>query len=132
MSAEATSGDEGIEWVTNEPYDNRDGHMPVSPITGVMPPRNAGQYTLKRYLLRSKVPSIVVSLVPSNALFLVEEAWNAYPHCKTVLVNGYLDKARFKIVRARGGRGRRGRRFMAGRTGRSSAFLWLAGCLRSL
>ena len=102
VSAEHTSGDEGIEWIKNEPYDNTDGHLGVSAVTGTKVPRNKGQYTLKRYLLRSKVPSIVTHLVPTNALFLVEEAWNAYPHCKTVLVNGYLDKTRFRIVR-RGG-----------------------------
>lgn len=60
-------------------------------------PRNKGQYTLKRYLLRSKVPGIVSSLAPSNALFLIEEAWNAYPHCKTVLINGYLSKEKLRI-----------------------------------
>jgi hypothetical protein len=25
LSAEATTGDEGIEWIKNEPYDNTDG-----------------------------------------------------------------------------------------------------------
>ena len=28
LSAEATSGDEGIEWIKNEPYDNTDGESP--------------------------------------------------------------------------------------------------------
>lgn len=97
LSLEATTGDEGIEWIKNEPYDNTDGHLGTSAITHTPVPRNKGQYTLKRYLLRSKVPSIVAHLVPTNALFLIEEAWNAYPHCKTVLVNGYLDKTKFKI-----------------------------------
>jgi hypothetical protein len=30
-------------------------------------------------------------------MFLIEEAWNAYPLCKTVLVNGYLDKNKFRV-----------------------------------
>ncbi len=30
-------------------------------------------------------------------MFLVEEAWNAYPHCKTVLVNGYFKTSTFRI-----------------------------------
>lgn len=97
QSLEATSDDEGVEWLKNEPYDNTDGHMGISEITGTPVPKNKGQYTLKRYLLKSKVPSIVAALVPSNALFLIEEAWNAYPHCKTVLVNGYMSKDKFKI-----------------------------------
>ena len=37
-------------------------------------------------------------MLPSNMLILVEEAWNCYPFCKTVLTNGYLDKDKFKIV----------------------------------
>lgn len=36
-------------------------------------------------------------MLPSNMLILVEEAWNCYPYCKTVLTNGYLDKEKFKI-----------------------------------
>jgi hypothetical protein len=74
------AGDEGIEWIKNEPYDNTDGHLGVSEITGTTVPRNKGQYTLKRYHFKSKVPGIVTHLAPSNALFLIEEAWNAYPH----------------------------------------------------
>jgi hypothetical protein len=34
---------------------------------------------------------------PENALYLIEEAWNAYPHCLTVLTNGYLSKKKFFI-----------------------------------
>jgi hypothetical protein len=59
-SLEVTSGDdgEGVEWVRNEPYDNTDGHWGVSPITGVEVPKNKGQYTLKRYHIKSKIPSV--------------------------------------------------------------------------
>ena len=49
---------EAVEWIRNEPYDNRDGHWGVSPITGVAVPRNAGQYTLKRFHVKSKLPAV--------------------------------------------------------------------------
>ncbi|RYG49170.1 hypothetical protein EON67_06915 [archaeon] len=35
-----------------------DGRLGVSPITGVEVPRNKGQYTLKRYHLKSKMPRV--------------------------------------------------------------------------
>jgi hypothetical protein len=97
VSLSPRAGSEGIEWIKNEPYDNTDGHWGTSAITGTVVPRNKGQYTLKRYHFKSKVPGLLVSLAPANALFLIEEAWNAYPHCKTVLVNGYLSKERLRI-----------------------------------
>jgi Phosphatidylinositol transfer protein len=96
-SAENTKGGEGVVWLKNEPYDNTDGHMGVSEISGTAVPRTKGQYTLKEYHLASRVPGIVRTLLPSSSMVLVEEAWNAYPHCKTVLVNAYLDKHKFKI-----------------------------------
>jgi hypothetical protein len=96
-SAENTKGGEGVVWLKNEPFDNLDGHMGVSEISNTAVPRARGQYTLKEYHLESRVPGLVRTLVPASSLILVEEAWNAYPHCKTVLVNAYLDKAKFKI-----------------------------------
>jgi hypothetical protein len=55
---ELSGGEEGIEVISNYEYDNRDGHWGVSPISGIPVPLTKGQYTLKRYHLRSKVPSI--------------------------------------------------------------------------
>ncbi|CAG8533970.1 14303_t:CDS:2 [Ambispora leptoticha] len=81
-SKEETGGGEGVEVLKNEPYENESGK---------------GQYTYKIYHLSSKVPSIIRVLAPSGALELYEEAWNAYPHCKTVLTNGYM-KENFKLV----------------------------------
>ncbi|CAG8470318.1 25167_t:CDS:10 [Racocetra persica] len=75
-----TSGGEGVEVIKNEPYDN-----------------GRGQYTYKIYHLSSKVPTLLRALAPSGALELYEEAWNAYPHCRTVLTNGYM-KENFKLV----------------------------------
>lgn len=37
------------------------------------------------------------ALAPTTSLYLIEESWNAYPHCKTVLVNGYLSKDTLRI-----------------------------------
>ena len=49
------------------------------------------------------------AVLPSNAVFLIEEAWNAFPHCRTVLVNGYFDTTKFRVVRmVAGARPRRG------------------------
>ena len=55
-----TGNGEGVEWAVNEPYqfsqtvlcirfDNTDGHMGISPITGVEIPHEKGMYTKKMY-----------------------------------------------------------------------------------
>ncbi|CAG8536165.1 10571_t:CDS:2 [Paraglomus occultum] len=77
-----TGGGEGVEVIKNEPYSDENGK---------------GQYTYKIYHLSSKVPAVIRVLAPSGALELYEEAWNAYPHCKTVLTNGYM-KENFKLI----------------------------------
>ena len=97
-SQEATGGGEGVEWLKNEPFDNLDGHMGVAERSGVEVPRAKGQYTLKIYHLASHIPWAVQKMLPADAMVLVEEAWNAYPHCKTVLTNGYLSKDKFRII----------------------------------
>ena len=56
-----------------------------------------GQYTLKKYFLASKVPKLISALAPSGSLELQEEAWNAYPYCKTVLSNPNYMKQNFCI-----------------------------------
>jgi hypothetical protein len=94
---EAATGREGVVVLKNEPYDNTDGHMGECPITGTPVPRDRGQYTLKHYVFASKVPGVLKALAPASALYLIEVAWNAYPHCKTVLVSGYLAKETLKI-----------------------------------
>lgn len=83
---------QGVEWIKNEPFDNTDGHLGVSDITGVEVPKTKGQYTLKNYHIKSKIPGMVAAMLPESAMLLVEESWNSYPHCLTVLNNGYLDK----------------------------------------
>ena len=43
-------------------------------------------------------PMVVAAMMPSSAMYLVEEAWNAYPHTRTVLVSTYFDHAKFHVV----------------------------------
>ena len=97
-SLKATNTSGGVEWIANAPFDNTDGHWGMSPITGIEVPRTQGQYTLKRYHLKSKFPAAVAAMMPSSAMYLVEEAWNAYPHTRTVLVSTYFDHAKFHVV----------------------------------
>jgi hypothetical protein len=81
-SLNETGGGEGVEVINNEPYDN------VQLLGGKF---NSGQYTKKIYHLASKVPALVKWIAPKGALEILEEAWNAYPYCKTVLTNpGYM------------------------------------------
>ncbi|KAI8341326.1 hypothetical protein BC941DRAFT_499892 [Chlamydoabsidia padenii] len=82
-SKEQTGGGEGVEILKNEPYEKENGEK--------------GQYTHKVFHLASKVPSYVRAVIPASALEIYEEAWNAYPYCKTVLTNGYM-KESFSIT----------------------------------
>ncbi|CAB3364511.1 Hypothetical predicted protein [Cloeon dipterum] len=84
-----TGGGEGIEVLRNEPFDNH----PL--LNGQY---SQGQYTYKIYHLASKVPKFIRLLAPKGSLEVHEEAWNAYPYCRTVITNpGYM-KENFKIV----------------------------------
>ncbi len=81
-SMNETGGGEGVEVLNNEPYDN-------IPLLGGK--FTKGQYTRKIYHLASKVPTVVKWIAPKGSLEILEEAWNAYPYCKTVLTNpGYM------------------------------------------
>lgn len=81
-SKSETGGGEGVEVVCNEPYE-KDGEK--------------GQYTHKIYHLKSKVPEILSKLAPRGSLLVKEEAWNAYPYCKTVITNVYM-KEKFSLT----------------------------------
>jgi len=88
-SKNETGGGEGVEVLKNEPYDG------VSLLNGKF---LSGQYTYKIYHLQSKVPGWIKMVAPKGSLEIHEEAWNAYPYCKTVLSNpGYM-KDNFYIV----------------------------------
>ncbi|KAK2723359.1 phosphatidylinositol transfer protein alpha isoform-like isoform X1 [Artemia franciscana] len=88
-SRENTGGGEGVEVRKNEPFNN----IPL--LDGKY---SKGQYTYKVYHLASKVPAFIRMLAPKGSLEIHEEAWNAYPYCKTVLTNpGYM-KNNFRLV----------------------------------
>ena len=96
-SKENTGGGAGIEWIKNEPYDNTDGHMGTSELTQTKIPLTKGQYTLKKYHVAKKAPRWMQALLPAKAMILVEEAWNGYPHCLTVIESTWLSRAKFRI-----------------------------------
>lgn len=75
-----TGGGEGVEVLVNEPFEN-------FPLLGNSYSR--GQYTKKIYHLNSKVPSIVRLVAPKGSLEVHEEAWNAYPYCRTIITVSY-------------------------------------------
>jgi len=86
-SKNETGGGEGVEVQKNEPYDSSKEYF--IPLLGGK--FNSGQYTYKIYHLASKVPKFVKMVAPTGSLEIHEEAWNAYPYCKTVLTNpGYM------------------------------------------
>lgn len=88
VSKNETGGGEGIEVLKNEPFTNY-------PLLGGK--YSAGQYTYKIYHLASKVPAFIRLLAPKGSLEVHEEAWNAYPYCRTVITNpGYM-KENFMI-----------------------------------
>ncbi|KAJ8953874.1 hypothetical protein NQ314_007190 [Rhamnusium bicolor] len=88
-SKDNTGGGEGIEVLKNEPFTNY-------PLLGGK--YNSGQYTYKIYHLASKVPAFIRLLAPKGSLEIHEEAWNAYPYCKTVITNPLYMKEKFRLV----------------------------------
>ncbi|KAK9127257.1 hypothetical protein Syun_016054 [Stephania yunnanensis] len=82
MQQQSTTGGEGVEVLENRPFEDE--------VFG------KGQYTSKVYHLQSKVPAWLTAFAPADALVLQEEAWNAYPRCKTVIKCPYF--ARFSLT----------------------------------
>ena len=82
VSMNETGGGDGVEIIENEPYAKGD---------------EKGQYTHKLYHLEQKVPKFVKIIAPKGALEIDEEAWNAYPYCKTVLTNPRYMKDNFVL-----------------------------------
>lgn len=87
-SKQNTDGQEGVEVVKNEPFEN----FPL--LEGF----SSGQYTYKIYHFASKVPAFVRYVLPSKSMSVHEEAWNAFPYCRTVLTNPTIGKKTFKIT----------------------------------
>eukprot|EP00949_MAST-11_sp_MAST-11-sp1_P004167 g4167.t1 len=96
-SMDTTGDGEGVEVLKNEVYDNTDGHLKES-IAGIPVPKNKGQYTLKNYFIDSKVPAWLRFMLPNDSMVLVEEAYNAYPDCLTILHNKYLYASKFRVI----------------------------------
>ncbi|GLU19042.1 hypothetical protein SLE2022_353110 [Rubroshorea leprosula] len=76
MQRQNTSGSEGVEVLVNRPFEDD--------VYG------KGWYTSKVYRLQSKAPAWLTALAPKDALVMLEEAWNAYPRCKTVIKCPYF------------------------------------------
>lgn len=87
-SKNETGGGEGVEVIKNEPYEGK-------PLLGDR--FTKGQYTYKIYHLASKVPSYIKAIAPKGSLEIHEEAWNAYPYCRTVLTNPSYMKDNFYV-----------------------------------
>jgi len=83
-SKHETGGGEGVEVIKNNPYEE-------GPEADKHSLGQKGQYTHKLYHLESKVPYFIRMFAPEGSFILEEEAWNAYPYCKTVITNpGYM------------------------------------------
>ncbi|GAB4825400.1 hypothetical protein Ancab_008273 [Ancistrocladus abbreviatus] len=71
MQQENTTSTEGVEVLESRPFEDN--------VFG------KGYYTSKIYRFQSKIPSWITAFASSDALVLQEEAWNAYPRCKSVI-----------------------------------------------
>jgi hypothetical protein len=87
-SKENTGGGEGIEVLKNEPFSNK---------KDLFKNYTDGQYTHKIYKLYSKVPWWIRKMAPKGTLEMHEEAWNAYPYCRTIINNPDYMKENFFI-----------------------------------
>jgi len=76
-----TGGGDGIEDLANEAFTNYN----MTPFGN-----QSGQYTKKRIHMDQKLPGFLRLLTPKGCLYLQEESWNAFPYCKTVMLNEYL------------------------------------------
>ncbi|GMT21062.1 hypothetical protein PFISCL1PPCAC_12359, partial [Pristionchus fissidentatus] len=85
-----TGGGEGVELqvLKNEPFEK---HALFNNSY------DRGQYTHKIYHLQSKVPALIRKIAPKGSLAIHEEAWNAYPYCRTVLTNPDYMKDNFYV-----------------------------------
>jgi hypothetical protein len=83
VSKQNTGGGEGVTILANEPFEK-------SMSDAFLGKYNIGQYTKKIYHLGSRVPSWVRLVFSESTLQMHEEAWNAYPYCKTVLTNPFM------------------------------------------
>ncbi|KAJ8312057.1 hypothetical protein KUTeg_009430 [Tegillarca granosa] len=99
-SKNETGGGEGIEVLKNEPFDMDDDSTkelhPPAPLIADGKEYRKGQYTKKIYHLASRVPGFIRMIAPKGSLDIHEEAWNAYPYCRTIISNpDYMKDAFF-------------------------------------
>ncbi|VDN54607.1 unnamed protein product [Dracunculus medinensis] len=88
-SKNETGGGDGVEVIKQEPFTSstiRSGET----IYGV--------HTLKMFRSKSKSPLLFRKILPDKAFTLLEESWNAYPFCKTVITNPNYMKENFFII----------------------------------
>ncbi|KAI8783259.1 phosphatidylinositol transfer protein alpha isoform [Biomphalaria glabrata] len=96
-SKNETGGGEGVEVRVNEPFDETT-HPPNPKLFANGREYTTGQYTHKIYHLSQKVPAFVRLLAPKGSLEIHEQAWNAYPYCRTVVTNPDYMKENFYII----------------------------------
>ncbi|OQV18449.1 Phosphatidylinositol transfer protein alpha isoform [Hypsibius exemplaris] len=89
-SKNETGGGEGVEVCRNEPFWN------VPLVEGGK--ASDGQFTHKVYRIQSKVPGWLRAITPQGSLEFHEEAWNAYPLCKTEFSNPAYMKENFRLT----------------------------------
>jgi len=88
FSKEESDGSVAVEILKNEAYQDKVR-------------KTTGQYTSKIYHIGERCPAIIKALAPAKALLLEEEAWNAYPYCKTVLTSPWMGESFSFIIETR-------------------------------
>ncbi|TQD90893.1 hypothetical protein C1H46_023572 [Malus baccata] len=83
MQKQNTTSTEGVEIVESRPFEDD--------VFG------KGHYSSKIYRLQSKAPGWLTTFAPAEALIMQEEAWNAYPRCKTVIKCPYFTKFQLTV-----------------------------------
>jgi len=87
-SLNETGGGESVKVILDKPFEGE-------PLLG--DDFTKGQHTKKIYHQASKVPAVVRWMAPKGSLEIHEEAWNAYPYCRTVLTNPDFMKDGFLV-----------------------------------
>lgn len=83
FSKSETGGGDGVEVHVNEPFDQQ-RYCPEPSLLNDDPAYATGQYTKKTYHFKNRLTGIL-KLIPSSITSLSEEAWNAYPYCRTTI-----------------------------------------------
>ncbi|KAL8604632.1 hypothetical protein ACOMHN_013412 [Nucella lapillus] len=97
-SKNETGGGDGLEVQVNDPFEVGGAYPPTTPLIAGGKEYKTGQYTKKVYHLSSKVPGYVRALAPKGSLTVYENAWNAYPYCRTVITNEYMKDSFYIII----------------------------------